>query len=262
MSSRVTNRNLPGSGNVTTRVRDRAANLPATRARVFKVNAPRDPGNPDTFARFVADLNRQFGLVSDELTRVQKSVAASQRDLVSRDDLPDAIAAQADQTETLTTSEVAGSEGGASTTSTSPTSQQSGGSGSDPTTSAAAIENAKPTSPPPNVAAASAIGTTSNPIQFSYADHTHGGVAVSGGGSGTAGQVAFFTSAFEIKSDADFLWDNTNKFMSLVNASLVRSFDVGNPTVPTESYLLFAEQATVSGTNQITLQGTAVLRGV
>lgn len=78
-----------------------------------------------------------------------------------------------------------------------------------------ALIDAIPTVAPPNVAAVSALGTTTDPVKFALSDHTHGGVLGAPPAGGAAGEVAFFTSSFEIGSDPAFFWDDTNKRLSV-----------------------------------------------
>lgn len=121
----------------------------------FKVHAQRNPADQAEHALFVAKLNQQFGLIADELT---KNSGAAPADAVTQDDLTAAINALRNE---LTPPPPE--------TNTEP---ETGQSPDEPVIGV--VEGTQPTSPPPNIARASSIGTTIDPLQFSYADHTHG----------------------------------------------------------------------------------------
>lgn len=174
----------------------------------YKVHMPRTPGDPDEFARFVASLNSQFGLIADRLNRIPDIKAS---DFVRQDDLEQLVDTLTTQIENLASSE---GEETVDSTSTKSTKSSKGKGGGDEAASTA-IDNARPLAAPPNVANASSIGTTTGlptgSPRFSYEDHTHGGVLGAPVGGGSAGQIAFFTSTFQIDGDNALFWDDTNK---------------------------------------------------
>ena len=158
------------------RPHDRPASIPGKRIIQLKVHAPRVPSDPEDFARFVAQLNSQFGLISDKLAQPFDTTP-----FVLADDL-DGILDERDQRlsdEFSSEGEVDGSPLGPGGSRTSRRHRQA------EETAQAAVENAKPQNPPPDVQTTGAIGTTTEP-RFSYEDHTHGGVRAlrrnSGGG--------------------------------------------------------------------------------
>jgi len=101
----------------------------------------------------------------------------------------------------------------------------SDGRGEDEDNDQAALENAISTVAPPNVAAASAVGTTTDPVLFALSDHTHGGVLGAPPAGGSAGQVAFFSSSFQIDGDNDLFWDDTAKRLGIGTTTPAVSLD-------------------------------------
>jgi hypothetical protein len=142
------------------------------RRRTFRVLAPKNPSDPREFAAFVAEVNRQLSLVSDELVRLHSVAAGALPANVVTTDTLDAVLASLRDTAAHGATSVGQASGTGAAPADNPTSL-----GSDPGTSAAAaITNAQPTAAPPPVADASNIGTTTDPTQFALADHTHAGV--------------------------------------------------------------------------------------
>lgn len=202
--SLLKNRN-PKPAKTATKAKERTATIQNKRRVAFQVHAPRNPSEPEDFARFVDDLNGQFTQVSDELANVPRVNPA---DFVRRDDLEatlEEILARSDQELT--------SEGEDEIPARSRRGRTSSRRRRADELAEAAIQNAQPNVAPPNVAAVSAIGSVAadGQIRFSYQNHTHGGVLGSPPAGGSAGQVLFFTSTFEVDGDDGLFWDNTLK---------------------------------------------------
>lgn len=167
----------------------------------LKVHAPREPGNKDQFSRFVSDLNAQLGLISERFGKTPST--GSKGNFITQDDLDAALSSL--EFPSLTSEGEDGTAQGAGAGNA--TSRGSDPSGED---SQAAVNNTIPTAAPPNVAAASALGTTTDPATFALSDHTHGGILGSPVAGGVANQIPFFASTFEISSENTFVWDPTN----------------------------------------------------
>jgi hypothetical protein len=134
--------------------------------------APKNPSDPREFAAFVAEVNRQLSLVSDEFVRLHSAATgALPANVVTTDTLDAALASLRDTTAQGTTS-VGQASGTGASPADNPTSLGSGPG----TSPEAAITNAQPTTAPPPVANASNIGTTTSPTLFALSDHTHSGV--------------------------------------------------------------------------------------
>lgn len=95
-----------------------------------------------------------------------------------------------------------------------------------------ALLDAVPTVAPPNVAAVSNVGTTTDPPIFALSDHTHGGVLGGPPAGGVAGQVAFFTSTFEVGGDTAFVWASAGNTLNV--AGTIRIGDLMPATLPLE----------------------------
>lgn len=78
-----------------------------------------------------------------------------------------------------------------------------------------AIQDAVAVNAPPNVAAASALGTTTDPPRFALEDHTHGGILGNPVAGGVAEQVTFFTSTFEIAGDVGLTYDSATDTLTV-----------------------------------------------
>lgn len=186
-----------------TRVRDRVAET--VRVVQPKVHMPRNPGNRDEFARFTASLNNQLNSISDQLVQLRSGTIIP-GDYVRKDELTDLIAEQDLHDDQLITS-----EGGDELEPKSKKKKTSRKRRRMDDLAEAAIVNASPVVTPPNVAAVSSIGSVNadGQIRFSYQDHTHGGIVGGVPNSGSAGQVLFYTSTFEVDGDDALFWDNT-----------------------------------------------------
>lgn len=145
---------------------------PQQTRRRYQVTAIRKPLDPEHFARFHAELNRQLALIADEIgkfPRLDRDFTPD--DYVRKDELEDQIG-----TITANNLDLLSSQGEATappaTTPTDPTT----GTGAGPDDGAAAVEDALPTAAPPPVQTNSDIGTTTSPPHFSLQDHTHGGI--------------------------------------------------------------------------------------
>lgn len=117
------------------------------------------------------------------------------------------------------------------------------------------LMDAAATVAPPNVAAVSALGTTSDPPIFALSDHTHGGVLGSPPAGGVAGQVAFFSSSFEIDGDNALFWDNTNKRLGIGTTTPGVPLDVvGNVRTTTQF-----ESTVATGTAPLIVASTTLV---
>lgn len=131
-----------------------------------------------------------------------------------------------------------------------------------------ALELALPTAPPPNVAAVSAIGTTDgslgDQIRFSLQDHTHGGVLGAPPGGGIAGQIAFFTSTFEINGDTALVYDAATDVLNAAGQVVVGSLaapsnaSVGLEILSTTKALLLSRLTTAQKLALTALDGMVV----
>lgn len=200
--SRLRLRN-PQTSKTASKPKQRTAIIETKRRVAFQVHAPRNPSEPEDFARFVDDLNGQFTQVSDELANVPRFNVA---DFVRRDELESTIEEILERSDQELTS-----EGEDEVPARSRRGRTSSRRRRADELAEAAISNAQPNVTPPNVAAVSAIGSIAadGQIRFSYQNHTHGGIVGGVPNSGTAGQVLFYTSTFEVDGDDAFFWDNT-----------------------------------------------------
>ena len=141
------------------------------RRDIFKIHPPMDLNDPREVGRFVESVNMQFARISDVLTRLHHTVASVQEDAVSADELPNLLDQQDNVADQGITS--AGEE------EVEPKSRKRRTSRRRRRVEEAidsALNNALPTSNPPEVGNVSSIGSTTSPIQFALADHTHAGV--------------------------------------------------------------------------------------
>jgi hypothetical protein len=170
---------------------------PAPPVRRFQVAAIRGEGESDEQSRFVAKLNEELGRVADEIESLRAGMP-DVSDFVRSDELADAIE-EIDQT-TLHTSEGGDGAGGGG---------RRGGRQDAREAAAAAIENAAADAAPPKVDDASAVGTTTDPFQFSLEDHTHQGVNLDAAQTITG--VKTFNA--DVKFGATSIWQqSTNRF--------------------------------------------------
>lgn len=139
-------------------------------ARRFKVHAPRTL-TEDDFTRFVSNLNKELGAISDKIAKIPViSSDFDPDDYVLAEDLPGLIAVNTAQDDDELSSE--GSTGGSTPDTTSEGDE--GGSGGE--NAEAATENAIPTVQPPKVTTAGGLGTVGDQVMFALYDHSHIGV--------------------------------------------------------------------------------------
>lgn len=193
---------VTGTPATKTRVRERTPDT----ARLIqpKVHMPRDPSDKEEFARFTASLNSQFNVISDQLAQLRTGTVIP-GDYVRKDELADLIEEQDLHDDQLMTS-----EGGDELEPKARKKKTSRKRRRADDLAEAAIVNASPIVVPPNVAAVSSIGSVNadGQIRFSYQDHTHGGIVGGVPNSGSAGQILFYTSTFEVDGDDALFWDN------------------------------------------------------
>lgn len=212
--------------------------VPSRRARQFTVHMPRNPSEPEEFARFTASLNHTLGLISDRVSAIPPALTPDFEPLeyVKKKDLDSLIDAYEERIASLTTSE---NEEGAQNSATRSSRRRRRGEEA----AESAIVNAQPLAAPPNVAAASSIGTTIDPFRFSLEDHTHGGILGNPVAGGVAGRVLFFTSTFQVNGEAELFWDSSTNRLG-----------IGTDTPDTD---LDVERSASGGTVGIDLQNTS-----
>lgn len=139
-----------------------------------KVHAPRTPGDPGEFARFVSNLNKELGYFSDKLAQFPNlDRTFNPDDYVRGEDLEglvqDIVTSQLEQ---FSSEAEAGSP--PADNSTSEGNPDGGGEEAQ-----AALEDAIPTNAPPEIETLGAVGTTTDPPKFALSDHTHSGMNLS-----------------------------------------------------------------------------------
>lgn len=141
--------------------------------RRYKVHAPRNPADPEEFSRFVSNLNKELGYISDKFGAIPELPRDfNPDDYVRQDDLKDQVSEINTSFLEQFTGEANASAPPANTgTETSEGEGDGGAEGG-----ATALEDALPANAPPDVATTGSIGTTTDPPHFSLEDHTHGGV--------------------------------------------------------------------------------------
>ena len=142
--------------------------------RRYKVHATRIPADPEEFARFVSNLNKELGAISDKIaSQPELDHDFNPDDYVRGDDLERLVTAIiSDQLEQFSSE----AEANAPPADNSTSEGEGDGGGEE---AQAALEDAIPTTAPPEVEDLGQVGTTTDPPKFALSDHTHSGMNLS-----------------------------------------------------------------------------------